>query len=331
MTSANAVSGFVAAALALSSAAALANDSAAQIGVGGLALIRNDSVRLDSEDLTIARQRVTVAYRFTNGSTQDVETLVAFPLPDQTFDVEAPVVDFADKLDFRTTVDGAPVKYDIVLRATLAGQDITQRLASLGLPILPAHDAFDKVVNALPEATRETLAAEGLIADDGSDGVQRLWVGKWTVATAVTRRQIFPAGRSIRVEHSYVPYVGGSVGGYLDPQYRSDEDFAARRNRYCIDDAFLAGLDRRMAEGKRRAAGFRYGEVWLTYLLSPGANWAGPIRDFHLIVDKGDPQALVSFCGQGVKRLDATRFEMRATDFTPKRDLDVLIVDFYDE
>ena len=331
MTSVSSVSGFFAAALALSTINATANDSAAQIGVGGLALIRNDVVRLDSEELTIARQRVTVAYRFTNPSAQDVETLVAFPLPDQTFDVETPVVDFAEKLDFHTSVEGEPVKCDIVLRASFAGKDITQRLADLGLPVLPAHDAFGKVVNALPKATREALVAEGLIADDGSDGAQRLWAGKWTVSTAVTRRQVFPAGKSVRVEHSYVPYLGGSVGGYLDKQYRSDEDFAAHRKRYCIDDALLAGLDRRMADGRRRSADFRYSEVWLSYLLRPGANWAGPIGEFHLVVDKGDSQALVSFCGQGVKRLDATRFEMRATAFTPSRDLDVLIVEFHDE
>ena len=71
-----------------------------------------------------------------------------------------------------------------------------------------------------------------------------------------------------------------------------------------------------------------YGEVWLQYVLRSGANWAGPIRDFRLVVDKGNPRSLISFCGTGVRRLDDRRFELRLQNFSPDRDLDILIVDF---
>ena len=145
----------------------------------------------------------------------------------------------------------------------------------------------------------------------------------------MTRRQVFPAGRSVRVEHTYVPYTGGSVGGYLDPQYRNQDDFAAYRRRYCVDSAFLAGLDRRMRQGRTSAGGLRYSEVWLSYVLSSGANWAGPIGEFRLVVDKGKRDSLVSFCGEGVRKLDQTRFEMTKRNFVPKGDLDVLLVDFH--
>ena len=40
----------------------------------------------------------------------------------------------------------------------------------------------------------------------------------------------------------------------------------------------------------------------------------------------GDAESLVSFCGEGVKRVAPTRFEMRRTDFTPDRDLSILIL-----
>jgi len=314
---------------ALCPSSACANDSSAEIGIGGLTLTRNDVVRLDSEELTISRDRVAVSYRFTNPSAQDVETLVAFPLPDQNFGVEIPVVDYAEQLAFRTAVDGEPVPLDILVRAEFGGRDITQRLTELGLPVIPVHERFDKAVNAMPEAARKTLIGEGLILDDGFDGVQNLWAAKWTLKTTVTRKQVFPAGKTIRVEHSYKPYAGGSVGGYLDLKYRGEKEFASRKKRWCIDRAFLHALDRRMADGRKASANFAYSEVWLAYVLTSGANWAGPIRDFRLVIDKGNPDSLVSFCGEGVKKLDATRFEMRRKNFMPKTDLNVLIVDFH--
>jgi hypothetical protein len=42
-------------------------------------------------------------------------------------------------------------------------------------------------------------------------------------------------------------------------------------------------------------------------------------------VEKGEADALLSFCGKGVKRLSPTQFEMTAKDFTPDRELDILI------
>lgn len=52
----------------------------------------------------------------------------------------------------------------------------------------------------------------------------------------------------------------------------------------------------------------------------------GPIKDFRLVVDKGRPDRVVSFCLENLKRISPTAFEMRATDFTPARDLKVLTI-----
>ena len=81
---------------------------------------------------------------------------------------------------------------------------------------------------------------------------------------------------------------------------------------------------------KRDAAtgddGPRYTERWLSYVLSSGANWAGPISTFKLIVDKGSTDNLVSFCGQGVKKTGPTTFEMDLDGFLPEKDLDFLFI-----
>jgi len=67
-------------------------------------------------------------------------------------------------------------------------------------------------------------------------------------------------------------------------------------------------------------------ESRITYILKTGANWSGPIKAFRLVVDKGEAANLVSFCGEGIRKIAPTRFEMRKTDFTPKSDLYVLIL-----
>lgn len=306
-------------------APAAGNDSMAAFGLGGLTLTRSDAIRMDSEDLYVSENRIRVDYVFTNTSGRDIETLVAFPLPDVENGYETPAYDFAGELDFQTTVDGRPMRLDLVQSASFKGVDVTGRLAGLGLPLMPVGD-FDTRVNALPAAERDRLVADGLIEGGGSDGTQELWTAFWTVRTSVTRRQVFPAGRSIAVSHSYKPFVGGSVGGRLDASARREPEFAEARRKYCIDADFLKGLDRRIGGGT--AGGGAYSETWISYVLTSGANWQGPIGTFRMTVDKGDPKALVSFCAQGVRKIDATRFEVTYRNFVPRGDVDVLIVKF---
>jgi hypothetical protein len=96
------------------------------------------------------------------------------------------------------------------------------------------------------------------------------------------------------------------------------------RADYCISDFFLRGLDRRTGTQAENVAGMQ--ERRISYILKTGANWAGPIKNFRLVVDKGRADRLVSFCGENVKRLTPTTFEMVAKDFVPQRDLKILLI-----
>ncbi len=61
-------------------------------------------------------------------------------------------------------------------------------------------------------------------------------------------------------------------------------------------------------------------EQRLDYVLTTGGNWAlGTIGDFKLTIDKGDPDNLVSFCGENVKKTGPTTFEMTAKDYYPEQ------------
>jgi hypothetical protein len=83
-----------------------------------------------------------------------------------------------------------------------------------------------------------------------------------------------------------------------DPSYR---EYVAR---YRIDRDFLASVNAAKSHSDVLPT-----EQRISYILTTGANWAGPIQEFRLVVDKGAPNALVSFCAQGVRKIGPTQFE----------------------
>jgi hypothetical protein len=306
-------------------APARANDSTAEIGVGGLTLLKSDAIVMQSEDLFVSEKKVTVDYVFLNTSGVDIEALVAFPLPDVVYEPEMRVPDFLAELDFRTTVDGKPLKLDIVQQAVVNGRDVSDRVRAAGFRLLADWESFNATVEKMAPAARKALLAEGLLRNDG-DEQYPYWLAGWVTKTTITRIQVFPAGRPVRVSHAYVPLAGGSVGSILKPSLRKDPELAkeitALRAKYCIDDDFIRGFD--ASQGKN--PDLLRPEIWVSYVLTSGANWKGPIGRFRLVVDKGDPKNLVSFCATGVKKIAPTRFEVVYDNFTPKQDLNVLIV-----
>jgi hypothetical protein len=333
---------FLATALAATalSAPASANDSSASIGLGGLVLQQNDAVSMDSEDLFISEDRISIKYRFTNRSNKDVETLISFPLPAIPSGIDGHMGDQAypnwkEDLKFKTLVDGKPVALSYHEQVSIVGdskgRDIRPRLKALGWPEKMWDDyQFTDKLQDLGSAQKEAYVKEGLLRrQDGSDYL----VANWQLQTHVTRKQIFPAGRTITVEHSYDPVAGGSVAGVLEKQSRKEGYFKEYAANYCIDANFLKGFDKRRYTGKLDGdgndRGMYYSETWLSYVLKSGANWKGPIKDFRLVVDKGSADNLVSFCMDGVKKIGPTLFEVRKTNFEPKKDLEILIVKFF--
>jgi len=290
------------AALALSAlpAAALANDSEAEIGIGGITLKPSGAVVMASEDLFVSEGIVRVKYRFANPTGRTIDTTVAFPMPpqprafaDRWYDMENRQ-DWSD-FGFSTKVDGKPVRLEMIERAMIGDRDVTDRVRALGWPIYWVDErGSSELFENMAEAERERFVAEGLAKADEMFGGRI--VPAWDSVTFFVREQSFPAHSSVTVEHEYAPMNGGSIGGTLEKNIRkSDPDLLkAYTDRYCTDDHFIAGFDRRMAAIARPGTFAIYTETWLSYVLSSGANWNGPIGDFRLVVDKGSPDNLVS-------------------------------------
>ena len=311
---------------------ARANDSEAEVGLGGLELKQNGAISMDSEDLYISQDEVRVRYRFTNRSDRDVKALVSFPVPMLPDGIAGnysytSMPDYS-RLEFRTTIDGKPAPLDYVQRAEVAGRDVTSLLTAMGWPMrwFDGADGQPAFLARVSAKDRAAFLKDGLLKRSAEDPATL--IPAWNLVTHVTRSQMFPAGKTVEVTHRYVPIAGGSVGGGLYKAVRKGEGEAHYRRRYCTDNAFFAGFDRRIAALALSSSAGMSSEVWLSYILRPGANWRGPIGDFRLVIDKGKPGNLVSFCMDGVRKISPTQFEVRKRNFEPARDIDVLIVEF---
>lgn len=324
----------LAAALALGVLPALANDSSAELGVGGLILTQDADIEMRSEDLFISRDQVVVKYRFFNTSARDKTIRVAFPMPEMEFS-ESPMPDLTEDpvnlLGFSTIVDGQPVSAEVEQKATLEGADVTARLKGLGIPLAPHLERTWQAMDALAQADRDRLVADGLAFiqeyDQGDGkGMQAHLFPMWKLATTFHWEQTFPAGRELAVEHRYHPATGSSAGTSIETPWadRNDPEYRAYLERFCVDDQFLAGIRKRMKDENTEYPPFWESRV--AYILTTGGNWAKPIGHFRLVVDKGSPENLVSFCATGVRKIGPTQFEVVHENWRPDRDLDILIM-----
>lgn len=319
-------------AVALAAPAAVANDSTATTAAGGLVLTRDAHIDMRSEDLFISPRQVRVRYVFHNTAAQDRRVTVAFPMPNRNL-ADEEYGNVAFPADFRTTVDGRPVRMARELRAFVGNREVTAELNRLRVPLTPGAEPSineaGRALDALPRREQDRLVAARVAVVEEYDvgqGTQRRVLPAWTVRETWSWEQTFPARRDLVVEHQYTPGAGGSVGSILtmddlDGDLRREQ--AQYRRRYCTDDAFVAAARRLAREGGESSGGL-VPDLMVNYILRTGANWRAPIGRFRLVVEKPDPRVIVSFCGEGVRRISPTQFEMVRTNWRPDRDLEVL-------
>jgi hypothetical protein len=320
----------IGAALAADCPLASANDSTAELSIGGLQLTRSANISMVSEELKISLERVSVRYQFLNTSSAPVTVTVAFPLPDidlsEGENIALPAKDPLNFVDFQTKVDGNPVKLAIDQHAFVGDKEVTGVLRELKIAVLPLGEQQFRPQD-LPQAVRDRMASEGLLMPAGSDERGRpLYSPGWIVKTSVYREQTFPAGKPVTVEHTYRPSVGATPDTILRKALRQDKAMAKEieryRRDYCLTDDLLQELDKVAGASRDNAAMVQ--ERRISYVLKTGANWAGPIKSFRLTIDKGGNNRLVSYCPG--KLAPKPTLDVTATDFTPDRDLKLLFV-----
>lgn len=317
---------------------ARANDTVAVLGAGGLALSVTQDISMEKEDLFISPSEVRVDYVFRNTSDQDIETVVAFPMPDiSTYTTGMEAISNPDDenfMDFRVSQDGKTIKPSVQHRAIVNGLDVTDLVEAEGVPVFAMNNVASEQVAALSDETKADWESRGLLTRDyvnaDSQETAQL-VPAWKIRTTYWWKTTFPTGKPVAVHHAYKPGVGGISGlVFVGDDGKPSSSYAEYQYKYCVNDRFTKLLADKMAS-TRDAGGIYYFEKWLSYVLVTGANWDGPIGDFHLTVDKENPESLASFCGDGFTKTGPTTYEVHKQDFVPTRDLDILIVEKSDQ
>jgi Domain of unknown function (DUF4424) len=309
-----------------------ANDSTAELSIGGLQFAPTNDIAMQHEDLRISPDRVSVRYQLTNSSAKPVTLTIAFPLPDidlaDAENVALPSADPINFVDFETRIDDAPAPFRIEQRATLGDRDVSAVLDQFKLPVMPIGRREIRLAD-LPEATRAKLVDQGLLVPERTDDKGRQhYAIAWVAKTSALRQQTFPPGHAVIVEHQYQPSVGISSDTILRRFLRDNKALSSEveryRKEYCISDAFLAQLDARAGNGELNAS--MIGEQRINYVLKTGADGATPVGSFKLTIDPGPGDRLVSFCPGRLRPTAPDALEFTAKDFTPEGDLKVLII-----
>lgn len=301
--------------LSLCVSSAYANDTTGYISTSGVQYIKNKDIQMYSEDLYISKDKIKVDYQFKNLSNRNITETILFPLPKVENVFES---DFADTegllSSFKVQVDGKSIQPTMHVRAYIAyGKenarqtiDVTQAFKECGFseqdllnPWTRKNTDYEHYINKIRQCQHPKLKPYIGSSDDYIE---------WLSEVVYSWKQTFKAKSMTRVQHQYQPLVGGAVSLYMENDAK----------QFCMDQSFKNGLKKRKGEITPYSA--------LGYLLTTGANWAKPIEDFKLTIER-DKDELVSFCWNGkVKKISPTQFQMVERKFTPKQDIDIIFV-----
>jgi len=294
-----------------------ANDTMASLDGSGIRFEKSQDISVESEDLYISPTKIKVAYVFINESNERILATMAFPLPRLITEIDLENIPIQipkqseNFVDFSVRANGELVEYKVLNKAFCEGKDITARLNALSIPISPLAENHQSAINHLSSEIKDDLLKDDCLFPMDMDGKV---LSRWETQTIFYWQQLFPPGEKVKIEHQYIPVVGGNYG---------DAESLLRQNRvsHCIDKYTEKGIYK-MANSEDSLT-----YAWkLAYLLTPAANWKGPVKDFRLTLDKADPENIISVCFDGFKKTSPTTFSAQYINFEPDKDLEMLII-----
>ena len=297
-----------------------ANDSTGYVSTNGIEYLKSKDIQMLSEDLFVSKKLIKVDYQFKNLSSKDVTETILFPLPriDNFFDGG----DFANtkKLlqTFKVNVDGKDIQPNMNVRTFIQKDENTAAIDTTEL-FKQCGFSETEMLNPWNRKSYEYLDSEKKLRNCKKTEMQNILkafkddVIPWSSQVIYSWKQTFKANSITRVKHQYAPLVGGSVAVHLPENAKT----------YCTDQSFIAALKKAQLEQAPYSA--------LGYVLKTGANWAKPIENFKLTIER-DSKELFSFCWAGkVKKISPTQFQMVEKNFVPKHDLNIIFVHERDE
>lgn len=319
-----------------------ANDTTARVSAGGITLLKTENIRMLQETLQISSEKITAHYRFLNESDHDIQTTVAFPLPDYEYDPD--IVDFEESrayskfYNFKNWTDGKPVEVKRERKALFGTIDITDRLRNIGLTESQIFETFGESTSdgATVLTSNQRDKVSDLMFEISSGDFDYSF---WKVSETIYWEQTFPKGKEIEVMHEYIPNRGNAPN-YISSSSRkefaqpipkafslSNKD-AKSPKEACINKETIRAIQHKvnkiLTNSPKSLVGVNLYDV--EYILGTGRNWKGPIGNFILRIKKESPDQLVSLCFPGKpKQINPTTLEYMQTNYTPQ---DRLVVYF---
>lgn len=327
---------------------ALSNDGFGGLSATGLTFGQTEAVAMLEEDLYISPTKVKVAYVFENQTDQDVTGEVIFPLPPISLAAlyyspfNLPVDhNRPNFLDFKAMVAGQNVAVTLDRLAVIEpaaeegrpssfqydtpGQDITAELKALNLPITLDEAVLEPAILALGPEMLQEFADKGWLEYYPAEGDRPdQIVPLWSLVMRYHWTQTFPAGEKLAIAHEYDNLPSGGLMGWEDPL----PDYMAEYvDKYCVDAGTSRALTKATAYKDTEGNSYSMGSAYqISYVLRTANSWAGPIDRFRLTVDKAAPENVVSLCADGIKKTGPTTFVWEQTNFSPERDLEILVM-----
>jgi hypothetical protein len=284
---------------------------------------------MKTEDLYVSPKAVRIRFEFANDTGKDVDTIVAFPLPDIDLAefwgsaLGSVTEDPVNFVGFKAVVDGKPVAFKLEQRAFVKDKDVTEVIVAAGLQVNLAAGGGYRKLDKLSADKKKRLIAAGVADGDAND-----FVPQWTVRTKFYWTQRFPAHKSVVIEHSYQPVTGQAFAVPSEFDGSMENPYA---KQFCMDAATLARVKAMMKAAKGSPNGLGPGmlNVYQTdYILKTANNWNGPIGKFHLTLDKLKPGNALSLCWDGdLKKTGPATFEATLANFAPARDIHMLVLE----
>lgn len=336
-----------------------ANDSAGTSSAGGIVFKKTPNVVMEQEKLSISPQNIQVSYLFHNKTKKNILALVFFPLPpykmlganvswDSEINPHLAPNNGVPFVNFSVRVNHHEVAYQTITRAIYDKRDVTAQLKNAGIPLNPDLVAGNIPLMDASKISTWQLAAKKIGLLDAHS--QPLWhkqiIYQW--------QQIFPAGKKIVIEHDYRPAAGIFYGDRIAALKQSDKSlFLADMQR--VNDLF--GLDLKQTvtatsfnhwlaaqiktahfPSARHCNAYQAGQsdclyaffTNVNYILTTGANWDGPIKNFELILHYPPTGAVTynQFYQQSALTMaQPGLIHIHIINFLPKQDLHILFAD----
>ena len=324
-----------------------ANDAFSGLSTGGVEFQKSNSILMKSEELYLSSDQIKVTYDFENVGNASQEVTVSFPLPSvSAYDKIADEVGHLDFSlltsiadSFEVVADGKKIPFKKEMRAVKSGKDITDQLKALGLD--PTNSGKDgKILSNIATKDIDKLLQEGWVEklDDhlGPGYPDPYFRPLWAVEMKFFWEQVFPPHKTVHVQHKYQ-----ASRSYSQLCFATDEMSEGKvhqlaggetkkvEDEFCVDSQTRSGINKliqaaRKKQASKPAVDHFCGSV--KYILTSAKTWFGPIKNFHLILDK-PKNSIVSTCFPDIKKVNATRFEAHLKNFVPDRELDVLFVE----